>query len=41
MTQYFIAQLIVRVSEFWGTASRIAMITDSGSHTESVITDYN
>ena len=36
MTQLFIAQSIVRKPYFWGTALRMAIITDSVSHTKSV-----
>ena len=40
MTPEFIAQSIARALDFWGTTLRMAMITDSVSHTASVITDY-
>ena len=40
MTQQSITQSIVCAPDFWGTTLRMAMITDSVSHTESVITDY-
>ena len=42
MTHIFIAQSIVRAPDFGGTTLRVAMamITDSVSDTESVITDY-
>ena len=39
MTPEFIAQSIVRAPDFWGTTLLMAMITDSVSHTASVITD--
>ena len=38
MTPEFIAQSIGRAPDFWGTTLRMAMITDSVSHTASVIT---
>ena len=40
MTQQLIAQSIVRAPDFWGTTLRMAIITESVLHTESVITDY-
>ena len=39
MTPEFTVQSIVRVPDFWGTTLRMAMITDSVSHTASVIVD--
>ena len=39
VTLEFIAQSIVGAPDFWGTTLRMAMVTDSVSHTESVITD--
>ena len=39
MTTEFIAQSIVRAPDLWGTTLRMAMITDSVSHTASAITD--
>ena len=41
MTLEFIAQSIVHAPDFYGTSSRMAMITVSVSRTESVITDLN
>ena len=39
MTNELISESIFSAPDFWGTTLRMAMITDSASHTAYVITD--